>query len=328
MKNKLSFSRVQLFQSCGKKYALHYIEELRPIKTASALVFGKAIDIALNSLLIDKDLQKSKEIFKKELKEISLNGEKIDVENSDKVEWKDGDLDLDLLLPDDKSKQNLHFWSMFRKGIIILDSYNDFMLPKIKEVLVCQKVVNIENELGDIIEGQIDLIAHLNDGKIYLLDHKTSSYEYAEDSASKSTQLILYHYLTKESYTIDGVGYIVLNKNIWKKKQKICSKCQFDGSGSNHRTCSNMIDKKRCNNEWLVKIDPKCFINVILNNINPLVESLVLDTFDGVNQQIKNKQFVPNLDSCMRGKLVCNFFKLCHEGKYDNLVRINSSKKD
>jgi hypothetical protein len=333
LNNKLSFSRVKLFQNCGLQYKYHYIDELRSIKTSSALVFGKAIDSALNSLLLDKDLEKAKNVFKAEFSNTTLNSEKIDIESSNLIEWKEADLDQDLLFPEDKDKQNIHFWSLYRKGIIMLDSYNTFILPKIKEVLVCQKVVNIENEMGDIIEGTIDLIARLNDDKIYLLDHKTSSFEYSNDSASKSTQLILYHYLTKESYKIDGVGFIVLNKHIWKKKEKICLVCGFNGSGTNHRKCNNNIviqtqnsgSNKRCNGEWKVTIDPTCYINLILNDINPRVESLVLDTFDGVNQQIKNKEFVPNLDSCERGKLKCPYFSLCHEGKYDNLIK---SKKD
>ena len=329
MKNRLSFTRINLFQECGKKYELYYEQKLRPDTTSSALIFGRAIDLALNSLLLERDLSKAKDIFSQELKETTLNGIKINPETSDKVIYYDTDLDEELLTKDDKNKENLKYWSLYRKGIIILDSYNGYVLPKIKEVIVCQKRIEIENELGDVIEGTIDLIARLNDGKVYLLDHKTSSSEYSDDSAGKSTQLVLYHYLSRDNYDLHGVGFIVLNKHIWKKRKKICGVCGYDGSGERHKTCSKVTEgtKTRCNGEWITTIDPTCFINIILNDVNLNVENMVLDTFDGVNELIKEKKFIPNLNSCVRGKNVCPYYQLCHNKKYDKLVKIEEEKK-
>lgn len=324
-----------MFQDCGKKFDIFYNQNIKSETTPSALVFGKAIDEGLNTLLVEKDLDKAKDVFSSNLKTIVLNGEKIDVETSDKVTYQDNDLDIDLLLEIDQNQTNKAYWSLYRRGIIILDSYHSYVLPKIKEVIVCQKRITITNELGDQIEGHVDLIARMNDGKVYLLDNKTSSKEYEKDSASKSTQLLLYHYLTKDNYNIDGVGFIVLNKNIWKKKKKICSVCLYDGSGSNHRKCNNNIAKQtensggimRCNGEWNTTINASCFIDIVLNKVNIMVESLVLDAFDGINDQIKNKQFIPNLSSCKRGKFECPYIKLCHEGKMDGLVEFKDIKK-
>jgi hypothetical protein len=146
--------------------------------------------------------------------------------------------------------------------------------------------------------------------------------EYSKDSAAKSTQLILYNYLCQEEYKLDGVGFIVLGKNLWKQKKKICNRCYYEGSGETHKTCPEIVNKQRCHGTWNTTINPRCFINIILDIVNPNVEGLVLDTFDGVNQQIKNKEFVPNLDSCMRGKLKCPYYALCHNGDSRNLIKL------
>jgi len=324
--NKLSVSRVKLFQECPLKYKYNYIDELRPDTTSSALVFGKAIDEALNVLILDKDLDKSKETFKQWFKYTNLNGDKLEVETSEKIIWNDSDLDNDLITKDEQNSFNPKYLSLIQKGLIILDSYNNYVVPKIKEVIACQKRVTLKNPHGDEIEGTIDLIARLSDDRIYLLDHKTSSMEYSKDSAAKSTQLILYNYLCQDEYDLDGVGFIVLGKNIWKQKTKVCNKCGYNGSGENHRTCPNMNNNQRCHGEWVTTINPKCFINIVLDAINSKIEELVLDTFDGVNRQIKNKEFVPNLDSCIRGKLKCAYYNLCHSGDKTGLVNLKDKK--
>ena len=71
----------------------------------------------------------------------------------------------------------------------------------------------------------MDLIEEWEDGKTYLLDNKSSSVKYAEDSAKTGQQLPLYYYIKKDDYKLDGVGYIVMSKKINKNKVKTCKKC-------------------------------------------------------------------------------------------------------
>lgn len=324
--NKLSYTKYNLYLDCPKKFNLYYNQRLRSNQISSALIFGTAIDAALNDLLINKDLVQAENIFYANFKYRKVNGATLDIETSDRVVFMDNDLDVDLLNPEDKLKSNKQFWSLFRKGIIIIESYNEFFIPKVKEVLALQQKIEIKNDQGDVIEGYLDLIVRLNDDKVYLLDHKTSSKPYDKDSAEKSTQLNLYSYL-QTTYKLDGIGFVVLNKNIWKKKVKICSKCQFDGSGTSFRTCNNLFEAKRCSGEWNITLDAKCFIDLILDKPSTEVTNMVLDSFDGVNQQIKNKAFHPNLNSCKKGKFVCDYYDYCYNGDSSKLTQVPERKE-
>jgi PD-(D/E)XK nuclease superfamily len=293
------------------------------------MFFGSAVDKALNHLLLTKNLDEAKDVFDKEFKTITLNGEVIDVEVSPKVHFLESDLDKDLLLPEDLDKANLSFWSLYRKGLIMVQSYHDFVLPKIKEVLVVQKEIEVTNDQGDVLHGVLDLIVKFHDDKVYLLDNKTSSNKYDQDAASNSTQLNLYNYLLKTGYEIDGIGFIVLNKNIWKKKTKVCSVCDFDGTGTNNRNCNNNdINGNRCKGSWNVKMNPSCYIDIILDEPNPRVENMILDLYDEVNANIKNNKFIPNFNSCKRGKFRCVYYEKCYNGSDAGLVIVEDSKKE
>ena len=54
MSNKLSFSQISAYTTCGYKYFRHYINRERSIFFHSALAFGSALDTALNILLKEK----------------------------------------------------------------------------------------------------------------------------------------------------------------------------------------------------------------------------------------------------------------------------------
>jgi PD-(D/E)XK nuclease superfamily len=327
--NKLSFSKIKTYQDCGRKYDYHYNQRLRSERVGSPLVFGHAIDSALNELVTSKDLDKSLEVFTKSLKEFEYNGSKIDIFTTDKVDFMDSDFTQDILSKEDlvniKTGSNKFALSLLRKGEIIIRSYNDYIIPKISKVLMCQQRVSLKNEDGDELEGIIDLILEFKDGSVYLLDNKTSSRDYKPDSAGKSGQLLIYEYLL-DKYDLDGIGFIVLNKNIWLRKVKVCSVCGHNGSGKNNRSCDAIIDNVRCMGPWTVTVDPKCFITMILNKPNRDTQAMVLDTVDVVNTQIKNNQYPANLDSCIRGKIVCPYYNKCHGGSDKGLIKVPERK--
>lgn len=221
-----------------------------------------------------------------------------------------------------------NFLSIHRKGLIMLDSYNTKILPRIKNVLAIQKEITLQNGEGDVITGFIDLIAEWDDGKIYVLDNKTTSsmQYYPDDAPSKSQQLIIYKHAMQEEYDLSGVGFIVMEKGIKKNKAKSCLKCGFNGTGSRHKTCANEIEGKRCNGEWLEVLNPEAYIAVLINEVPTASEDLVLDTFDRAVEGIKSENFGPNLSACKQGGLICPYAKLCWEGNMDDLVDLGDKK--
>jgi len=236
-----------------------------------------------------------------------------------------------------------HWICMFNKGCIMLEGYNQHILPRIKKVLVQQKRISIKNVEGDEITGYIDLIAEMEDDKIYILDHKTSSMEYESDAATTSPQLILYYHAEKEAYKATGVGFIVLYKQLNKNKKKLCSKCEYDGSGGRHKTCPNEITHpdvvsklsdgttgtlggytQRCNGEWNETIAPEGRYDVILNDVTEAAEALVMDTFDLSAEGIKKASFVPNLNACgsANSEYRCPFFNKCWKNDDSDLIEL------
>lgn len=372
MSTRLSHSAVNTYTTCGKKYYYHYIKKLRPKVIHGALLFGSALDRAVNELLEKKDLEEAIKLFDKSYRYQPINNVPTYIPDSPNVVYSTRDFDWELLeeedieeynktrkkaeLPDIKTLESIktdfdyitdlkakhglnklsdheklllakaNWLAMRRKGHIMLTSYHKKVLPKIKTLLSVQKTINLENQEGDKVTGFLDFAVEWDDGRRYILDNKTSYMEYEPDSAMKSQQLILYYHAEKEELKLDGVGFIVLYKQINKNRVKKCSVCKFDGSGSRHKTCSNEVDGVRCNGAWIEKIKPEARIDFILNDVPESAENLVLQTFDEANQGIKKQAFGPNLGACMAYGSPCAYYNLCWKGKDEELVDMD--KKD
>lgn len=225
-----------------------------------------------------------------------------------------------------KSFYNNMNWACLReKGLIMIDSYNKKVMPKVKNVLAVQHKFKLQNDDGDEIVAVADMVVEWFDGRILLLDNKTSARMYEDDQATRSQQLIIYYHKLKEDFNLTNqVGFIVMNKNILKNKKKTCSVCNFDGSGGRAHTCNQMNGKIRCNGAWIEEIDPECFIQEIINPISEVAEELVLSSFDQANQGIKNEYYYKNLSACKQGALICPFYRVCWKNDYSGVVDKNN----
>lgn len=236
MKNtRLSHTAINMYNNCSLCYKLHYIKGVRPKKVKSYFVFGGVIDKALNKLLLTGSYHEA-------IKELLDEWGKVAREND--IEYSKGDL-----------VEGLDGWhSLYHKAEILVNEYVKQVLPKVKRVIAIQEPVSLKNSDGDEIVGFLDIVVEWEDGKTYLLDHKTSSVKYAENSAKESPQLALYHYIAKDKYKIDGVGYIVMPKKLRKKA-------------------------------------PYIDIQIILDTLEESLEDKVVEDFDRVNTLISNKVF-------------------------------------
>lgn len=367
MSNKLSFSAITTYNTCGRKYQLHYKSRLRSKYFHAALAFGSAIDESLNELLLTRDLKKATLAFDKKWHHQYINDVLTNLAQTDTVVYSDSDLDEELLsesdieilnkytqdtnngtlfysewlgIVKDRKKQfgwanlsdsekqffnYLNWMSLRQKGHTMLSSYNEKVMPKIKNVLAVQHKTSLVNEEGDEVVQILDLVAEWDDGSKILFDNKTSAREYDEDSASMSPQLISYYHKAKIDFGVTAVGFIVLRKQIMKNKVKVCSVCKYDGSGSRAKTCdSTSTNEKgkevRCNGEWDVKINPEALIQIIVNQVSETAEDLVLSTFDEANIGIRNQNYSKNLSACKSGPIVCQFFKKCWANSEEDLI--------
>lgn len=212
---RLSHSAKEKYEQCPYKYYLHYVMKYRSSLQSSALCFGNALDIALNSLLEGSEDYQS--VFDHEWDKYK--------EMIDSIEFYKSDLDLSLLTKEDKtlSNQMQNFISLKKKGHLLLEAYKLEIFPKIKSVISVQGEVNILGydeegiETGDSIYGKLDLIAMIekSDGVVVkaLLDNKTTSEPYPKNSVRSKDQLALY---ASGFNDIDWFGYLTLNKKSFK----------------------------------------------------------------------------------------------------------------
>jgi len=212
---RLSHSAKEKYELCNYKYYLNYVMKYRSSLQSSALCFGNALDIALNSLLegsgdcrlvFDHEWDKYKEI-------------------NDSIQYYKSDLDLKLLTEEEMLLpiQMQNFISLKRKGHKLLEAYERDIKPRIKEVISVQGEMTIVGydvngeETSDSIYGKLDLIAMIedNEGSVRhaLLDNKTTSEPYAKDSVRKKDQLALYASGYPE---IEYFGYLTMNKKNYK----------------------------------------------------------------------------------------------------------------
>lgn len=99
--NKLSFSQIRSYSTCGRQFELHYRHRYRNIYSSAALCFGSAIDEGLNTLLHTRDLEKSIEKFNEVWYEQEINRKKTIIPTHPRIVYSNTDFDADLLSEDD-----------------------------------------------------------------------------------------------------------------------------------------------------------------------------------------------------------------------------------
>jgi hypothetical protein len=221
---------------------------------SSALCFGNALDIALNSLLEGKDDYHF--VFDSEWSKYE--------DQVDNIQFYKSDLDASLLLPEELELPNQmqNYLSLKRKGHKLLEAYFKNIFPSIKEVLSIQGEITINgyDEHGEVtddsIYGKLDLIAlieHEGEVKKALLDNKTTSEPYAKNSVQTKDQLALY---ANGFNDIDFFGYLTLNKKNYKT-QIIIDQISEEKKEQVLEKFINTLDKIKENN--FEKNKSKCF---------------------------------------------------------------------
>lgn len=106
--NRLSHSSVSTYLSCGYKYKMHYIERLRSTQTHAALLYGAALDKALDALLqdharnnIDYLMQTYNNIFINNWRKGEVNKQQVDLYDNPDIVYAATDVDFKLFTDKD-----------------------------------------------------------------------------------------------------------------------------------------------------------------------------------------------------------------------------------
>jgi hypothetical protein len=356
--NVLSYSAVQTYMECGRKYKNRYVDKIRPEAQSSALFFGTAFDRAIESVLQNRDADE-KAIFDTWWQKQVLNKQSIDLVDSFLVLYYASDFDSDLFTADDlafiKAKASelfedqedwtTHYWScaerrkdgswteeenkffnicnwlsLRRKGHLMLEANRTQVLPKIKKVIATQEKIRLENvDTKDTLVGYPDLVAVWEDGSEIVADYKTASKPYKADAVKTS------HQLTTYCVALDKTrgAYFVFLKKLLKEKIKTCKKCKHQLINRSYFTCPNEIEGKRCGGELeasLGKIEAQ--VDILIDDIPKGTEDVVLNTIEAANVGIKNEAFDMNREACYGPHGPCPYIGLCHKNSMKGLVKV------
>ena len=347
-------------------YQLHYIDKIRSTLINSPLIFGKALDEALNCLLLNSNnpIDKFDELFTN----IEFNGENVYIPTDTRIQYSKNDFDLTLLNTDDfsliKDKQNngafseinldiikdygefhstclelkkegvldkdehelfnlLCWLSLRKKAHLMISTYEKDILPKIGKIINVQKQIELPNDKGDSIIGVIDLIAELN-GEVHIIDNKSASKMYKEDSVVLSPQLMLYG----EHEEINKGAFIVLDKIIKKTVEKTCKLCGHFTT-KKVKLCDFDADGERCNGELEEEIKHSVNWKIIKDNFLEEKKEEMFNDIENVLDGIKKEDYNENWNSCqtsngtpklMFGKK-CIYHDYCRNGSMKNLIK-------
>lgn len=323
MKNSLSYTAVEMYLQSPKAYFFHYICGLREKVTGSALIFGNAMDAALNAMLVPKDGKNYKEVYHEAMTQQMINGVIEDLALTANVRYSNSDFDKNVLTEEDlkqleqvfkkdplelyetllerkkykiitpaelKVFNSLSYKSLYNKGLLMLEAYETQVKPRIKKVLEVQKFVRLDNDTGDEFIGYVDLVCEWEDGRIIIFDNKTTSVKYEDGSVKESKQLATYIIALEEKYNTRYTGYIAIPKKIRSKKL------------------------------------PRVEIQIIIDQVDEKVIDETFETYDNVNQAIKRGEFPCNPEGCCNVYGQCKFYKLCHEGSMEGLIDVSKPR--
>jgi hypothetical protein len=214
-KIRLSNSALDCYTRCPKSYYFRYIENLKADITSTPLLYGIAIDGALNYILEcmrDKkeySVDEAKRIFVESMESWSHQNRLDFFKSEVPEELKDS---YDEGCPDTQEA----VWDLIvKRGLSSIDVYVKEIVPQIDEVISIQDKQVITNADGHEFVFVLDFIAKMKDGRTVLMDNKTSSARYTKNSVKDSQQLSLY---LDQFPEITHAGYAVLIKNPAKER--------------------------------------------------------------------------------------------------------------
>jgi hypothetical protein len=274
---RISHSAKETYATSSMKYFLHYLLKLRPTGYKSPLAFGDSIDISINTLLETRDVDLAKVKFQ----------ERWNFYKDKEVKYSKSDYDEHLLPErydtDGTSIEERTWITLAERGLIMIQEYNEQVMPRIKEVIKVQIDQTAANELGDELVIKTDMIVVWEDDRRILFDNKTTSVAYLEDSVMNSQQLAIYYETLKQEYNLDACGFIVIPKRLRKKKLPVVE------------------------------------IKVIIDQVSQDTIDTTLQSYDDTLANIKAAKFSCDPDNCGSVFGPCEYRGFCKHGDMEGL---------
>jgi hypothetical protein len=199
-KSVLTYSALNTFRNCPRKYKHRYVDNLRPLAKSEALSFGSVIHGAIE-LWYRSDAGPNR---------LWAVLDFIDQSFPDRAS-------------DDNQQANWHLARAMISGYATRYASEDFAVVEVEKEFIGE-IRNPDTGRSSqtfVMAGKADAIVQRSDG-MYLLEHKTAASIDANylDKLWTDTQIALYcHYLRELGYPIVGVIYNVLLKSRLKQSR-------------------------------------------------------------------------------------------------------------
>jgi len=336
---KLSHSAKEKFLACPEKWRLYYKEKLRTTKMNSALFFGRAIDEALNCLLLEKKdnlsdeekklVGKHKEVYEKEMSIVEHNREKVMLAMNKNCLYFKSDFDTSLLDLDDIKKITELSEKLNYPGIFNVESF----------LLYCQERIKNKKLLDDTEQVLYNFIGWnclFRKGEILIDAYRTNIlpqiervYNIQDKVELPDDEDIFIGYIDFVASFIDepGVKYVCDNKTSSKpyKKDSVRTSEQLAvySEYKEINNCAFIILEKK-----LRKKSPRVRTSIIKDEINEEQKNKTFDSISEVYYNIKEENFYKNTDNCFQYGRPCEYYKLCYYGDKKDLVKLEDEKDD
>lgn len=320
--NKLSHTAISIYNECSYKYKLNYIDRVRPKVASSALIFGSAIDKAIEGALKsfpDCVEIKTKSDFALAFQTTKVNDVEVNTASAtpNLIKWSLVDFDEDL--------GTSSYESMLVKGYLIIESFYKNVIPKIEKVISVQEEISLVNNNGDAIVGFCDTVVKLKDfDKNIILDIKTAGRAYEAGAVRLSEQLALYKHALSEKYNTNLVGFAAFSKAIKKTITKECCNCGKQFINPRVKKCdaqASVAKSVRCNGELkFVNKQVESPFQLMIDTVDENFVDNVLNDFDIVNAELQVGEFKKNFKSCYGKYGKCGLYEYCRNGNREDFI--------
>lgn len=203
-----------------------------------------------------------------------------------------------------KFAHRVHWLCCKLRGEIMLEAFQEQLLPEITQVVSNQKVIQIANDEGDKVRGYIDYILKLKGySEPIVVDLKTAGKFYTNHDLDTSDQLGIYAAAEKIGY----IAYMVILKNI--KHEKHCDKCNHLRENSRKSNC------EKCEGGKYTKIVSSAATQILVRKLRDNEHADVIADFSDVATSIKNGVNWKNPASCFNFNKRCAYYDFCYGTK-------------
>ncbi len=325
-KTLLTYSALNTYRNCPRKYKIRYIDQLRPRESAHALSFGSVIHSAIELWYRSVDSQSRLQNVLAYINDAYENR-----------------------TADDNQRSN---WQL---ATAMLQGYADRYQREEFEVVEVEKEFIGEIRNPDTgrqsqtfrIAGKVDAIVRCHDG-LYLLEHKTAANVDANylDKLWTDTQIALYcHYLRELGYPIVGVIYNVLLKSRLKqgkgetqeeyeiRKAKLAAKNKSGKSSAKRQLPETDSEYQSRLAEWYTRPDAfhREYIYLSEDRLAMLQEEVWEITQQYLDARRRGKWLL-NTSNCFSFQRPCEYLAYCQSGfnpnVADNLYQIEAPHEE